>query len=253
MKFPKRGDFVIAIVKRIFPYGAFCSLPEYNEMEAFVHVSEVAPRWIKNIHEFLHEGQHLVAKVIRVDETKQQIDISIKRVSEEEKRAKMEQVRRRARAKKLLELAIKKARSRMNAEKLLEKMEQIYGEDVFGVFEEALDDEHVLDDAKLPEKIKKELISLIKKSIKKPTVQIVANLELSCFEGDGVNIIKRALCDLDKEANILYLGAPHYRIELTAEDYKEGNKKMEKIMKEIEKRIKGHECKFSWNIVKTKK
>jgi translation initiation factor 2 subunit 1 len=253
MKFPKRGDFVIAIVKRIFPYGAFCSLPEYEEVEAFVHVSEVAPRWIKNIHEFLHEGQHLVAKVIRVDETKQQIDISIKRVSEEEKRAKIEQVRRRARAKKLLELAIKKAKSRMKAEKLLEKMEHAYGEDVFGVFEEVLDDEHVLDSVKLPEKIKRELIALIKKSIKKATVQIVAELELICFEGNGVDIIKRALSDLDEKAKILYLGAPHYRIELTAEDYKEGNKKMERIMKEIEKRIKGHECEFSWNIVKTKK
>ncbi len=252
MKFPKKGDFVIAIVNRIFPYGAFCSLPEYGDLEAFLHVSEVAPRWIKNIHEFLHEGQHLVVKVIRADEARQQVDVSLKRVNEEEKRAKLEQVRRRARAMKLLELALKKAKSRANPERLMEKLEEIYGEDVFGVFEEVLDDETVLDEAKLPEKVRQELIELIKKSIKKPTVTIYADVVLKCFEGNGIEVIKQAFSGLGEKVKVLYLGAPKYRIELTAEDYKEGNRQMEALLNSIAEKLKGYKCEFSWKIVKKK-
>ena len=44
------------------PYGAFCTLPEYKDLEAFLHVSEVAPRWIKNIHDFISEGQRYVVR-----------------------------------------------------------------------------------------------------------------------------------------------------------------------------------------------
>ena len=54
---PDHDELVIAVIKKIMPYGAFCSLPEYGNVEAFLHVSEVAPRWIKNIHEFISEGQ----------------------------------------------------------------------------------------------------------------------------------------------------------------------------------------------------
>jgi translation initiation factor 2 subunit 1 len=78
---PEENELVMAVIKKILPYGAFCSLPEYNNLEAFLHVSEVAPRWIKNIHEFISEGQKHVVKVHHLDKEKNQVDISIKRVS----------------------------------------------------------------------------------------------------------------------------------------------------------------------------
>lgn len=55
MELPREGSLAIAVVKKIMPYGAFCTLTEYGDIEAFMHISEVAPRWIKNIHEFLSE------------------------------------------------------------------------------------------------------------------------------------------------------------------------------------------------------
>ena len=74
---PEEGELVLATVKKIMPYGAFCTLDEYGNREAFVHISEVAPRWIKNIHEFLHEGQRLVAKVHKLVVEKNQIDLTL--------------------------------------------------------------------------------------------------------------------------------------------------------------------------------
>jgi translation initiation factor 2 subunit 1 len=250
-KFPKKGEFVLAVVKRVMPYGAFCELTEYNNLEAFLHLSEVASRWIKNIHEFIHEGQHIVAKVIRSDPQRAQVDISLKRISEEEKRAKLEQVRRRERAKKLLEHAKRLVKSRHNVEKIIEQLENYYGEDVLGLFEEVLDDEHVLDEAPIPDKIKPALIEVIKKSIKKSYVTIRAEIELKCRGGNGVEKIKTLFKGL--EDKVIYIGAPHYRIEIQAEDYKEGNKKMEKLLNDMQRKAKRLDCEMEWEIVRLNK
>ena len=56
--YPEPRELIIATVKKVVPYGAFCSLDEYNDIEAFIHVSEIAPRWIKNVHEHVKEGQN---------------------------------------------------------------------------------------------------------------------------------------------------------------------------------------------------
>ncbi|HQT44897.1 MAG TPA: S1 RNA-binding domain-containing protein, partial [Candidatus Micrarchaeota archaeon] len=97
---PEQDELVLATIKKIMPYGAFCALDEYQNKEAFVHISEVAPRWIKNIHEFLHEGEHVVAKVYNLILEKNQIDLSLKRVTPSEKKAKLEMVKRTRRADK---------------------------------------------------------------------------------------------------------------------------------------------------------
>jgi len=106
------------------PYGAFCSLAEYPDLEGFLHISEVAPRWIKNIHEFISEGQRHVVKVHHVDRAKNQVDVSIKRVNEEEKKRKLEGVQNEKRGKKLLELSLKNAKVKTDfatAKKEIEK------------------------------------------------------------------------------------------------------------------------------------
>ena len=93
IELPEENELVVAVIKKIMPYGAFCVLPEYQDMEAFMHISEVAPRWIKNIHEFISEGQRHVAKVHHIDREKRQVDISLKRVNEEEKKVKLESMK----------------------------------------------------------------------------------------------------------------------------------------------------------------
>ena len=43
---PEQDELVLSTVKKIMPYGAFCTLDEYSNREAFVHISEVAPRML---------------------------------------------------------------------------------------------------------------------------------------------------------------------------------------------------------------
>ena len=63
---PDVSEFVIIKITKIMPHGAYCRLIEYNS-DAYLPISEVSSGWIKNIHEFIKEGQQDVAKVIFVD------------------------------------------------------------------------------------------------------------------------------------------------------------------------------------------
>ncbi len=78
---PKVGELVIATVAKISKFGAYCKLPEYNDLEVFLPIREVSSGWIKNIREHIHEGQKLVCSVTFYDKDKGTIDISLKRVS----------------------------------------------------------------------------------------------------------------------------------------------------------------------------
>jgi translation initiation factor 2 subunit 1 len=69
------------------PHGAYCELVEYKA-DAYLPIGEVASGWIKNIREFIKEGQKDVAKVVFVDQNKRALDISLKKVTAKEKKDK---------------------------------------------------------------------------------------------------------------------------------------------------------------------
>ncbi len=243
VELPEEDELLIAVVKKILPYGAFCSLPEYDDLEAFLHISEVAPRWIKNIHEFLSEGQRCVVKVHHVDPKKQQVDVSIKRVSEEEKKRKLEAVQNERRATKLLEFVVKSTKAK-NPEKIRAELEKHF-EDLFSAFRAAsYEGSAALKKVKLPEKLKEKIVEISQKSIKKPTIKVSKEFKLICYGGEGSKILKKILNV--KNAEILYLGAPNYRISLVGEEYKTTEKAILKILKTIENNAHKYKCEFSY-------
>lgn len=238
---PELDEFVIATIKKIFPYGAFCTLDEYENKEAFIHISEVAPRWIKNIHEFLKEGQKIVAKVFRIVLEKNQIDLSLKRVNESDRRRKLDSYKKDKRATKLLELAAKKlAKPYQEASDVESKLISEFG-NLYSMFEELAGDAGRLDGLSIGGEWKKVLYELALQNIHKPIVKICGVLTLNSMSSDGVEIIKEALMnaknigDNETEVNITYLGAPRYRITVVAQDYKKAERIMEDTAKDVEK------------------
>ena len=250
MEFPDPDELVIAVIKKIMPYGAFCVLPEYNNLEAFLHVSEIAPRWIKNIHEFVSEGQRHVAKIYRIDREKSQVDLSLKRVTEEEKKFKLESVQTEKRAEKLLSLAMKNSKIKLTQEAVAEALTKQFG-DVWTAFAEAFEKkEDALKGLELPDSLKKEIIALAEKNIKKPTVDISGIVNLTCWGTNGVEDIKKILSGAEKDVTIHYLGAPRYRISLTAPNYKDGEKRLAKIIGEMEAAAQKGSCDFAFELQK---
>jgi len=227
---PEQGEYVLATVKKIFKYGAICNLDEYNDMESFLHVSEVAPRWIKNIHEFIKDGQKIIALVHRVAPEKRQIDISLRRVSESDKRKKMEEYKRKIRATKLMEVMAKELK--MDREKFMNefglKLEEEYGQ-VFDGLEEISDKgEKLLEKMKIRKDWWKSIIDVVSKNVKKPKIKVVAIM--SIISRKGIDAIKESLGKFEGEnVEFTYLGAPKYKIGIIDEDYHKAEKKLSGI------------------------
>lgn len=76
------GMIVEGKVSGITNFGAFIDLPDGST--GMVHISEVAPTFVKEIRDFVKEGQQVKVKVLSVDE-KGKIGLSIKQAAEQKK------------------------------------------------------------------------------------------------------------------------------------------------------------------------
>ena len=72
---PESGELVVATIKEVTGHGAYVSLDEYKNMTAFLHISEIATGWIRNIERYVRPKQKTVLKVIRVDKTRVEVDL----------------------------------------------------------------------------------------------------------------------------------------------------------------------------------
>ncbi len=245
-EFPEKDELVLAVIRKILPYGAFCVLPEYNNREAFLHVSEVAPRWIKNIHEFISEGQRHVVKVHRIDREKNQVDVSLKRVSEEEKKNKLTQISFEKRAQKLLEVAITGTKTKMSFDEVKNRIEAGYG-DLYSCLKAASEEgEAALDEIDVPKALKTELVEVAKKNIKKQIVTVGGIARLTCYGGSGIEKVKELFSLCPKEVSVTYLGAPKYKLSMVSEDYKSGEKQLSSVVEKLEEFAHKNNCSFSF-------
>ncbi|MGB9634932.1 MAG: translation initiation factor IF-2 subunit alpha [Candidatus Micrarchaeia archaeon] len=247
---PKEGELVIATIKKILPYGAFCTLDEYNDTEAFLHVSEVAPRWIKNIHEHIREGQKVIAKVYRYIPEKNQIDITLKRVSESDRAWKREQYRKKNRALKMLEMVAKKLRRDKTkfVDEMYSRLEKDYESPYSALEDIAFNTQNArkkLGD--VPDKVFAALEDIAKDNIKKQMITLSRKVKIECFAPDGVKRIRDTFTSISStnELVVKYLGAPMYRIDITADDYKTAEKEFTRVLGKIRDMLKDTKHKIS--------
>lgn len=250
---PEQDELVLATVKKIMPYGAFCTLDEYGNREAFVHISEVAPRWIKNIHEFLHEGQHVVAKIYQIIAEKNQVDLSFKRVSESERKLKLESVKKEKRAQKLFEVALKQAKSTgTEAAAAKMKLEGKYGDLIEALEEISANGEKALEGMGIEKGLVKALLEVCVKNIKKASAQLHGVLTLVSYSPEGIEEIKSVLSHVKApegtSATVSYLGAPRYQLSVTAPDFKACEKAIEHMVAQATTAAKGKSTSVSFEM-----
>jgi len=220
--YPEVGELVIATVKSIKPYGAFVTLDEYGDKEGFIHIGEIAAGWIKYIRDHIREGQKVVCKVLRVDESRGHIDLSLKRVNEHQKREKIQEWKNEKKAEKLFEIV---------AQRLGKDVKDCYEEfgyslidhfgTLYGAFEEAAMNEDVLEEEGFEGDWIDVFVQVAKENISPPYVKISGYIELTTEAPDGIEHIKKVLSEAESEnVKITYVGAPRYRIYVKAEDYK---------------------------------
>ena len=77
------GQLVEGIVSRVAQFGAFVSLDP--GIEALLHTSQIADPPPEDPSLVVHEGQHLLMRVISIESDKQRLGLSLKEVTDEEK------------------------------------------------------------------------------------------------------------------------------------------------------------------------
>ena len=53
MEFPEVGEIIIASVTKIMDHGAYVTLDEYDDIQGFLHISEIAPGWIRSVSKYV--------------------------------------------------------------------------------------------------------------------------------------------------------------------------------------------------------
>jgi translation initiation factor 2 subunit 1 len=221
-KWPQEGDLIVATVHKVLNYGAFAKLEEYPGEEAFIHISEVSAGWVKNIRDYVRENQKIVARVLRVNPKKGHVDVSMKRIREDQRTRKIQQWKIEQKAEKLLEFAAKSLEKDLDTayEEVGYAMMEEFG-DLYGAFEiSAEEGKDSLIERGMDKEWATAITEVAQKNISPPEVQITGYVDLTSYAPNGVEIIRKALTDINgEEISVQCVGAPRYRLIVTSSDY----------------------------------
>ncbi len=228
---PEVDEIVICTVKKILPHGVFVGIDEYKDKEGLIHISEISPGRVRNIRDFVKEGKKIVCKILKVNTERNHIDLSLRRVTQSQRINKNTSYKQEQKAEKILEVLAKKIEipfeeiHKIIGSKLIEKYSSLYEG-----YEEIISDPKAIQMLKLDKEVEKKFLELIKEKVKKKEIKISATITLSSPLPDGINVIKELLKKIQiNGTRIIYLGAPRYKLTLTADDYKTAEKNLSEI------------------------
>jgi len=251
-EWPEEAELVVATVTNVKNFGAFVSLDEYDGKEGFIHVADVSSGWIKYIRDHVREGQKLVCKVLRVDQAKRHVDLSLKAVNDHQRREKIQEWKNEQKAEKLLEIVAERLGRTVDAcwtsfgYKLLDKFGTLYR-----AFEESAIDANALSSEGFTGDWVGPLVEVARENIVPPYVHIDGFVELMNYRPDGAVHLREALLKAVRDGGeatvaVQYIGAPRYRLVVKAPDFKAAEEELSKAAARAVKHIeaKGGEGKF---------
>ena len=254
---PEVGEIVVATIAKVSDHGAYVTLDEYGGIQGFLHISEIAPGWVRNVTKYVKIGEKKVLLVKKVRPERSEIDLSLKQISKDQQKKKLLEVKRQEKEKTILKNVQEKANLSTSELEELEKTLYSKFDSIYDVFIEiTMKGVGILDDLKLP---KKTIVAIeeVSSKIKLPSVEIRGILELTNTKSDGVEIIRKILLDILKNegdnVEILYIGAPKYRLSITAQDFKTAEKKLKPMLDTIQNSIEKQKGTFKFVREESKK
>lgn len=242
-EYPEEGELVVSTVQSVKNFGAFVALDEYGSREGFIHVSEIATGWVKYIRDYVKEGQKIVCKVVEVDRSKGHVNLSLKQVNDHQRREKIQLWKNENKAKKLLDIL---------AEKIGEDPKKFYDEvgtrlieefsSLYTALEVTAADPSILKKKGFAGQWVAQFEQIAAENIAPASVKIDGMLELSSPKSDGIDDIRSALSvgvrhGEDFDVSVQYVGAPKYRLLVTAGDYKRAEDEIKKSADHIVKTV----------------
>ncbi len=238
-EWPEVGDLVIATIETVTDYGAYAKLDEFDK-RGLLHVSEISSSWIRNIRDFVREGQKLVLKILRVDLEKGHIDLSFRRVTKRERIEKVLLWKKERKADALLRGVAEKVS--LTNEELYEKAGKIIQQkyDLYEAFEKAaIEGAEALTEIGLPEDLATVFAQVAQERIHVKLVKVRGVLEIRCSKPNGAKIIKevftKAKAEKTKDAAVTFyvIAAPKYSVEAAAENYKRAEDVLQKVANNV--------------------
>jgi len=227
VEMPESGEVVVCKITRVLDYGVFVELLEYEGLAGFIHVSEIASRWVKNIRNHVKENQIRAAKVLSIRRDKRQIDLSLTKVGESVQRAKIDDYKKVKRSQKLIEMVAEKQKKSFDDawQNVAEPLQQNYETLYEALAQISL---HGKEAAKgVPAAWIDSVVSVAENSIEVPKRELKGALSLSTLSPDGVEQIKKALAEAkgkSEDIEIFYMGSGKYSILAKAFDFKAAEK-----------------------------
>ncbi len=241
--FPEESELVICTVTKIYPNSVFANLNEYDK-SGMIHISEIAPGRIRNIRDYVEENKIIVCKVLAIHLDKGHIDLSLRRVTESLRKAKLDEIKQEQKAEKILEIVSQKHKIDVKSlyKQISDKVMQKFG-NLSSYFEAVSTGSESLDALGLQKAIIEDISVMIQQRIKAPEVEVGGTFSVSTFSPDGINIIKDAFKQIESQKNITikYLGAGKYKLDIISEDYKIAEKILKDSVDPILKFIKQHD------------
>ncbi len=244
--YPEIGDLVVATVTRVVDYGFYVKLDEHAGIEGLVHIQEISTTWVRNIRDHAREGQKLVLKVLRVNPQRNQIDLSLRRVTGREKSEKMLEWKKERKAEAIIRSAGEKLEQ---APTQVEETRKLLLEKFGGLYEpleDGLDEgPEALIKAGLTPEWAQALAEVSKSKIRLERSKVRATISVSCHKPGGVEIIRQSFAAGMKvrkprgaEVNVYTIGAPRYRVEVKAANFEVAEKALNSVIEEILSSVK---------------
>jgi translation initiation factor 2 subunit 1 len=257
-RLPEEGDVVIATIRQLTGHGAYVVLDEFNGMTGFLHISEIATGWIRNIERYVKPRQKAVFKVIRVNKTRAEVDLSLKQVSGEERKSKLIEVKKNEKASAFMDIIKEKTKiNDVQVKEIEDKILQKY-DYVYDFFEEVAKKGIATPSIDLSQDILKAIEEESNK-IQIPQVEIRGIAEIAVRKPNGIEVIKSTLLPVETSksatstVSVTYIGAPRYRIVVEAENFKIAEKAMNNLVEKIHSNIDRHHGSFNFIREESKK
>uniref|UniRef100_A0A5B6ZUA0 Putative eukaryotic translation initiation factor 2 subunit alpha-like n=1 Tax=Davidia involucrata TaxID=16924 RepID=A0A5B6ZUA0_DAVIN len=265
-KYPEVDMAVMIQVKNIADMGAYVSLLEYNNIEGMILFSELSRRRIRSVSSLIKVGRIEPVMVLRVDKEKGYIDLSKRRVNEED----IQVCEERYNKSKLVHSIMRHVAETMKLDledlyiHVAWPLYRKYGH-AFEAFKLVVSDpDSVLNsltreikeigpDEKevtkvvpaMSEEVKDALIKNIRRRMTPQPLKIRADIEMKCFQFDGVLHIKAAMHKAEAAGNkdcpvkIKLVAPPSYVLNTQTLDKEQGisilNKAIAACVEEIER------------------
>lgn len=236
-KFPKEGDAVVVKIASIDNDIVKAELLEYGDTPGLILGSELSKKRFKSVVQVTKPGNIEVCQVLKVEEERGFIDLSLKRVSDSEKAECREGFSKAKLAYQIIARVSKQTGQSIQElyENWAYSKESEYGT-LFSYFVHARGDLETLNGEPNGDYIKK----IIEDQFKASTYKVRADVDVTCISR-GVNGIKEAFnkaIEQDKTLEVCLLKSPTYSIVRVSDDKDEAfrivNAACEAVKKSIE-------------------